>query len=166
MSGIDVALVLLLILSALRGLARGLLREGFGFAGLVLGLLAAMVFADDGAQFLASWVELPEAASLGVAFIGIFVLIHALLTLFGLLLDRLVASPLTRLLNRAGGALFGCAKGAAVLAFVLLFLRLFPVVPGLDERIIASPVASPMAAAAASVVRFGWQGPARPEREA
>lgn len=166
MTGIDVALVLLLILSTLRGFFRGLLREGFGFAGLVIGLLAAMAFADDGARLLVSRVELPEAASLGVAFVGVFVLIHALFTLFGLLIDRLVASPLTRFLNGAGGALFGLAKGAAVLAFALLFLRLFPVVPGLDERIIASPVASPMASAAATALRFGWQGPARPQAEA
>jgi uncharacterized membrane protein required for colicin V production len=165
MSGIDVALVLLLILCALRGLSRGLLRESFGFAGLMLGLLAAMLFAADGARFLGGRLTLPETASLGVAFVGIFMLIHALLTLFGLLLDRLVATPLTRLLNGSGGALFGLAKGAAVLAFSLLFLRLFPVVPGLDERIIASPVASPMASAAASVLRFGWQGPPPEEPE-
>jgi uncharacterized membrane protein required for colicin V production len=166
MSGIDVALVLLLILSALRGLFRGLLREGFGFTGLVVGLLAAMAFADDGARLLVSRVELPQAASLGIAFVGVFVLVHALFTLFGLLIDRLIASPLTRLLNGAGGAVFGLAKGVAVLSFALLFLRLFPVVPGLDERIIASRVASPMASAAAAALRFGWREPVRPRAEA
>ena len=42
MNGIDVALVVLLLLCGLRGSWRGFFRESFGFAALLLGLLAAL----------------------------------------------------------------------------------------------------------------------------
>lgn len=159
MSGLDAALLVLLFLGALRGLWRGFLRECFGFAGLVLGLVVATRFADDAARLVSEQIMMPATASLGAAFVGLFVLVHTSFTISGLLGDRLVGTPVTRLLNGAGGGLFGLAKGALVLSFVLLFLKLFPVVAGFDERIIASPVANPMASAAATALRLGWQAP-------
>ena len=53
MNGIDVALVVLLLLCGLRGSWRGIFRESFGFAALMLGLLAALRGADAGAEWLA-----------------------------------------------------------------------------------------------------------------
>ena len=157
MSGIDAVLVVLLLLCALRGFWRGFLREVFGFAGLALGLVVAMRFAGAGAHLLAQQVQIPPTAALGVAFVLLFLVVHASLTAMGLLGDRLLGARGTRLLNSSGGALFGLAKGAVAMSFALLFLRLFPVVADFDQRIIASPVAGPMASTAASVLRFGWR---------
>ena len=50
MNGIDVALVVLLLVCGLRGSWRGIFRESFGFAGLVLGLLAAAARCRSGSQ--------------------------------------------------------------------------------------------------------------------
>jgi membrane protein required for colicin V production len=168
MNGMDVALVVLLLLCALRGFWRGFFRESFGFAGFVLALAAALRFADAGAQLLAerlpASIELPATARSGVAFVAIFIAVQSVLNLLGLLIDRMVGSLFLRRASRVGGALFGLAKGGAVLAFLLLFLHVFPVVPGIDQRIMESRVAHPLVSMAGSVVRAGLPAPADPER--
>lgn len=158
MNVVDAVLVVLLLVFAIRGFWRGFFRESFGLLGIVLGLAAALRLADGGAALLSrvGALPLPMTARLGVAFVGIFVLVDTALILTGLLFDRLLGSGVMRNLNRAGGALFGLAKGAALLAFVLLFFHLFPVVPGFDERLMASQVAHPMVSVAGSVLRAGW----------
>ena len=62
MSEIDAALVVLLLLCALRGFWRGFLRECFGFAGLVLGLAVAMRFAGAASSLLTERVPMPTTA--------------------------------------------------------------------------------------------------------
>jgi membrane protein required for colicin V production len=160
MNALDAVLVVLLLVFAIRGLWRGFFRESFGLLGIVLGLAAALGLADGGATILSRvfGLPLPTTARLGVAFVGIFVLVDTALILTGLAFDRVLGSGMLPNLNRAGGALFGVAKGAALSAFVLLFFHLFPVVPGFDERIMASQVGHPMVSVAGSVLRAGWAG--------
>ena len=62
------------------------------------------------------------------------------------------------------GAAFGMGKGGLLVSFVLLFLHLFPVVPGLEQRLKQSEIARPLVSAAGMVVRAGWRQP-RAERD-
>jgi uncharacterized membrane protein required for colicin V production len=159
MNRIDVALVVLLLLCAVRGFWRGVFRESFGFLGLIAGLAAALRFAEVASTALSEaipgWGALPEAARLGIAFVATFIVVQTFFTLFGYLLDRTLGSLAMRRISHAAGALFAIAKGGAVLAFVLLFLHLFPVVPGLDEPIMESRLGRPLVSAASSVIRAG-----------
>jgi len=169
MNGIDVALVVLLLLCGLRGSWRGFFRESFGFAALLLGLLVALRVAPAGAEWLSSRVptgEMSAAALQGAAFVAIFMVVSAAVNLIGLACDQLFGRGVLRVPSRVGGALFGLAKGAAVFAFVLLFLHLFPVVPGIDQQLSASRVARPMIAAAGAALRAGWHDGAVENRPA
>ena len=169
MNGIDVALVVLLLLCGLRGSWRGIFRESFGFAALLLGLLAALRGAAAGADWLSGRVpssELSSSALLGAAFVGIFVIVNALVNLLGVACDQLLGRGALRVPSRVGGALFALGKGAAVFAFVLLFLHLFPIVPGIDQQIAASRLARPMISAAGAVLRAGWHDGAAENRPA
>jgi len=169
MNAIDVALVLLLLLCGLRGSWRGVFRESFGFAALVLGLWAALRGAGAGAAWLAERTaagELTGAALLGAAFVAIFVLVSAAVNLAGVACDQLFGRGPLRVVSRVGGALFACGKGAAVLAFVLLFFHLFPVVSGIDQQIAGSRFARPMVSVAGAVLRAGWRDGAAENRPA
>lgn len=169
MNGIDVALVVLLMVLALRGSWRGIFREVFGFAALVIGLLAALRYADAGAGWLSgySWAaDLNGPALVGTGFVVIFLLVSALINLIGVACDQLFGRGALQVPSRAGGALFGLAKGAAVLAFVLLFLQLFPVVPGIDRQIAGSRIARPLVSAAGAALRAGWRESAAENRPA
>src|SRR5215470_12432512 len=122
MNGIDVALVVLLLVCGLRGSWRGVFRESFGFAGLLVGLLAALRGAEVGAAWLTAHApigELSGTALLGAAFVAIFLVVSAAINLIGVACDQLFGRGALRVPSRVGGALFALAKGTAVLAFVL-----------------------------------------------
>jgi len=169
MNGIDVALVVLLLLCGLRGSWRGIFRESFGFAALVLGVLAALRGAATGAEWLSGRLpsgELSGNALLGAAFIGIFVVVNAIVNLLGVACDQLFGRGAMHVPSRVGGALFALGKGGAVFAFVLLFFHLFPIVPGIDQQITGSRIARPMISAAGAVLRAGWRDGAAENRPA
>jgi membrane protein required for colicin V production len=142
MNGVDIALSVLLAVCALRGYWRGFFRESFGLLALVGGVAAAVRFATLGASALQQYVRLPAAADAGLAFVLIFVIVHTLVNLIGVLLDRLTAALFLRGINRLAGAVLGAGKGAAVLALVLLFLQLFRVIP--EGQIRGSTIGGPL----------------------
>jgi membrane protein required for colicin V production len=142
MNGVDIALSVLLAVCALRGYWRGFFRESFGLLALVGGVAAAVRFATLGASVLQQYVHLPPAVDAGLAFVLIFVIVHTLVNLIGVLLDRLTAALFLRGINRLAGAVLGAGKGAAVLALVLLFLQLFRVIP--EGQIRGSTIGGPL----------------------
>ncbi len=169
MNGIDVALVVLLLLCGLRGSWRGFFRESFGFGALLLGLLAALRGAEAGASWLSGQsaaAELHGSALLGAAFVVIFLAVSAVVNLLGVAGDQLFGRGTLRIPSRVAGALFALGKGAAVLAFVLLFLHLFPVVPGIDQQIAGSRIARPLVSAAGAALRAGWRDGSTGNRQA
>jgi membrane protein required for colicin V production len=166
MNFIDVALVVLLLLCALRGFWRGFFRESFGFLGLIVGLGGALRFSDLGAAALAPYLPLPSSALVGIAFVGIFMVAYTSLNLFGLLFESLLGSLMLKRANQLAGVAFAVAKGGAILALVLLFFHLFRVVPALDQRIMESRVARPMVAAAESVIHAGLRTVTQPAEPA
>jgi uncharacterized membrane protein required for colicin V production len=159
MNAIDVALVILLLLCGLRGSWRGLFRESFGFAALLIGIWAALHGAEAGAAWLSGrlpGVETNPAALLGIAFVVTFLLAGTLVNLIGVACDQVFGRGVLRLPSRIGGAAFAVAKGAAIAAFALLFLQLFPIVKGLDRQILDSRIAHPLVSSAEAALRSGW----------
>ena len=151
MNGVDLALVGVLLVFALRGYWRGFFRESFGLLALLGGLAAAMRFTPAGAAMVEPYVSVPVVRD-GIAFVGIFVVTHAVVNVIGVLVDRLAGAGLV---GRLAGAAVGIGKGGTMLAFVLLFLHLSPLLTALDARIMGSRLAPPLIAVAGDVIRFG-----------
>ena len=171
MNGIDAALVVLLLLCGLRGSWRGVFREAFGFLALLVGLWAALRWADPGAGWLAGRLPLADVnqiALVGAAFVIIYLVVSTLLTVIGLACDQVLGRGALADGEGDAGQAARHAHGAAVLAVVLLFLQLFPVVRGLDRQILDSRIGRPLIAAAEAALRAGWrdEAPAAPDRQA
>lgn len=165
MNAIDIGLVVVLLLCALRGSWRGLFREVFGFVALIGGLIAGLRFAEPAAAWLgtvAPVAEVNPTAVLGIAFVCVFLVVSTVINLVGVAMDQVLGRGALRIPSRIVGALFAAAKGAAVAACALLFLQLFPVVNGLDRRILDSRLARPLVAAAEKTLRSEWRGGAAP----
>jgi membrane protein required for colicin V production len=160
MNSVDLIVVFLLAVYALRGYWHGLIRETFGLLALAAGIWAAFRFAADGGVFLQQYLTLPTSVQAGVAFVLIFMLVHAVVNVAGVLVDHLAALGS---INRLGGVAVGAGKGAAVLAFVLLFLHLFSTSSSVDRYIMSSRVGPPLVNAAGNVVRLGLQATAQPD---
>jgi uncharacterized membrane protein required for colicin V production len=161
MNSIDLVLAVGLLACALRGYWRGFFRECFALLALVSGVAAAAHFAGVGAAVMQERLHLPASIESGAAFVVIFAIVHAAVNLVGIGIDRLAAATVLRPISRVAGAAFALGKGAAVLAFVLLFLHLFPLTPSLDEPIMSSRIGRPLVGAASDVVRLGMQAAAR-----
>lgn len=155
MNGVDVALVVVLAGCALRGWWRGFFRECSGLVALILGVAAALRFTAGGEAALEPHVRLPAPIGGGIAFVGIFVVVHGLINVVGVLLDRVMRTGALGGLNAVGGAAFGVAKGAVVLAFLLLFLHLFPIVSAVDPQLMGSSIGRPLVAVASNALRIG-----------
>jgi membrane protein required for colicin V production len=162
MNSVDLASAVVLAVSIARGYWRGFFRECFGLLALISGIVAAVQFTGLGVTVLQEHLRLPEPLETGIAFVVIFALVDTLVNLVGVGLDRLTATGFLRPISRIAGAAFGLGKGVAVLAFVLLFLHLFPLVPTLDGSIMSSKIGRSLVGAASDVVRFGLQAAARP----
>ncbi len=159
MNGIDAALVVLLLLCGLRGFWRGVFRESFGFLAVIAGLWAALRWADSAAAWLSARLpvaDLNAIALVGAGFVIIFIVVSTLLSLIGLACDQVFGRGGLRLASRCVGAAFAVGKGAAVLAVVLLFLQLFPIVRDLDRQILDSRLGHPLVSTAEAALRAGW----------
>jgi membrane protein required for colicin V production len=155
MNGVDVALVVVLAACALRGWWRGFFRECFGLLALIVGVAAALRFTAGGEAALQPHLRLPSPVGAGVAFVVIFVVVHGLMNAAGVLLSRLTQTGASGAINGAGGAVLGAGKGAVVVAFLLLFLHLFPLVSTLDPHVMGSAIGRPLVGAASSAIRIG-----------
>jgi membrane protein required for colicin V production len=152
MNAVDIVLVVILALCALRGYWRGFFRELFGLLGLFAGALGAISFAATGADYLQPYMTLPAPVLTGISFAIIFIVLHTAVNLIGVLLDRVAKAVFLRGINRVAGAVFATGKGAVVTAMVLLGLHLSQVIPELDKQVMSSRIGRPMVLKAGDLI--------------
>ena len=120
----DALIILIVGISFLLGIRKGLVHEIFALVGVFLGILIALIVSPKLAPVLEGWIPF-ESASYAVSFLLVFVAT--------MLLTAMVANVLTKTLNIAhlgfynrllGGA-FGLARGVIIGLIVTLGLALF-----------------------------------------
>ena len=158
MNVVDAVLIVILAAFALRGYWRGFFREAFGVLALVAGVAAAVQWSAAAAVLVEEHIPVPPIAYAGVAFVGIFVVVYSVVNVLGVVLHRLAGGSRWLSVARAGGVVLGLAKGGVVLAVVLLFLHLLPVVPEANVHLRGSKIARPLVTAASNVLRAGVGG--------
>jgi membrane protein required for colicin V production len=152
---VDLVLLALLAVCAIRGYWRGVFRESMGLVGLGLGLAAAAAFWQPAAALLHRIVPLrplaEQVVAAGLLFAGVNLLAH----LLAMALDGVARVLFLGGVTRLAGAVVGVGKGAALLAVVLFLLRSYAPVPAVTEAIGASSLGEPLAQVAESVLRRG-----------
>jgi membrane protein required for colicin V production len=126
MSALDLFLLLLLLLSALLGLWRGLVRELLALAGWV----AAFVLAQSLADWTAAQLPLQgfaEPLRHAAGFITVFVLVAFGAALLSWLIASLVESVGLRPVDRMLGAGFGLLRGLVMLLALALLVNMTPI---------------------------------------
>jgi len=163
---LDALLLVLLVPFAFRGYFRGFCRETLGLIGLVGGVLAAGAAGPDLARALLAERALPGWAAAPVAYAAIFLAAMLVAALLGRIADGVARALLLGGVNRLAGALFGCAKGAAVLGFALLVFEQVAPSSALRNVIASSRLGRPLEQIAGTVVQKGRQlGAAGAERQ-
>src|SRR5437867_2011572 len=106
MNRIDLALLLVLGLAALRGWWRGFFRESFGILALVGGIMAAFRFTPNGVQMLKSVTvsAAPLAVQAGAAFVLIFFAVYTTANLCGWVFERLFGGSALHVVSCVAGS--------------------------------------------------------------
>ncbi len=122
---VDYAILVIIGLSAVLGLVRGMIRDLFSIAAWIAALLAAVFFTD----IVASWFEsqvasstLRQAIAFACLFVGVLLLSSPLMRVVGELVDRSGLSGTDRIL----GFFFGLLRGAVIVALLVMLSRSTP----------------------------------------
>ena len=123
MNWIDASILIIMMLSSIFGLWRGLVREIFSLVTWIFALLVARRYSDVVANFLFSSfynLTLRHVA----AFALIFIIVMMLGTLLNFLLSKLLVFPCLKFIDRLLGGVFGIARGV-IISFIGLFASSF-----------------------------------------
>ena len=123
-TGIDVAIVILILLSSVIGLVRGLVREVLSLFVWAAALVLAILLAPQGAELLNPLIETPSMRYV-TAFAGVFIGTLIVGGIAESLMARLLAGPGMTGTDRLLGFVFGGARGVLVCIVALIALRPF-----------------------------------------
>jgi membrane protein required for colicin V production len=123
---VDFVIIGILALSAVIGLARGLIREVLSLAIWVVAVFAAWTFHRPLADQLTPWLSTPSVR-IGVAFIVLVLVVLILGAILGQLLTTLVDKTGLTGTDRLLGVVFGAARGALLVALLVYLAALTPI---------------------------------------
>ena len=122
---IDIAIIALVVLSAVLSLFRGFVKEALALASWLVALWVAMLFYADLAVVLSQWIAEPSLQNIA-AFSILFISVLLLGALVNYLAGKLVAKTGLTGTDRMLGAVFGVTRGAFIVALMVLFAGLTP----------------------------------------
>jgi len=123
---VDYVIIGIIALSAIIGLARGLIREVIALAVWVLALLAAWMFYVPLAEQLSPWIATPSVrmgAAVLILVLGVLIAGALVAYLLSVLVEKTGLTGTDRLL----GMVFGAARGAVLVALMVFLGTLTPV---------------------------------------
>ena len=128
MTWIDIVLAAIIVLFLVRGVLRGLLREGFGLAGVLIGLIVAINRYDAlGIAISREVTVLSDLTARIIAFVVIFVGIALLGALTGIWVHNALHRYSTiRGIDEAGGFVLGMFEGVMICSILLVLLSISP----------------------------------------
>lgn len=124
MSGLDIAIIVIIVVSVLYSLFRGLVREFFSLLSLIVGFFAASSLYSFLASFLSIWIPSNLVANI-LSFILIFIATSLVISFIGKLVRRFVTAIHLESLDRIMGGLFGFLKGVFIVMVLVLMLVAF-----------------------------------------
>ncbi len=163
---IDLGVLFVILVLALRGYRRGLLREVFTFAGWLGGMAGAYRMMADLAPIAAKAFHLPVVVGSAIAFVGVFLGVFLTCSIAGWLISKIVRATLFAPLDRLGGLSLGAAEAVTLSALVLFGLHASPLFPTLAPRIESSWIGQPLAVRAKALVTALRQTATRKANEA
>lgn len=124
MNALDYAFLILMGISVIYSLIRGLIREIFALLAIIFGFLGASYGYGFFAVWLKTWIENETLCQI-LAFGILFLAIAFSLSLIGKLLANLLRTMDLSWADRLGGAAFGFIKSILLIAVIILVLTAF-----------------------------------------
>lgn len=119
MTWLDILILLPLLVGLVIGIKRGLIIELTNLISIIAGVVCARLLSAPVAAWIAQQFTWPEAVCSVVAYTLLFLISTILLYLLGKLLTKLFKAVKLGWLNRLLGGVFGLAKYAIIVLFVV-----------------------------------------------
>jgi membrane protein required for colicin V production len=130
---LDWLLAALLGYSTVKAFLQGFFREAFALAGLIVGLLLASWGYHDAALKLSGLITSAPIAQFA-AFLGILAVTMVTFSVTGKLLHKTASAIGLGMLDRLGGAVFGCVRGCLMgVAVLMAFTAFLPTAPWIRD---------------------------------
>lgn len=150
MNSLDIFFLVIIGVSVIYSLIRGLIREIFSFLSIIFGFLGASYGYSTATQWLKHWVTNETLAQV-LGFGILFIVIALVIGLLGRVLSGLIHKGGLGWADRMGGAAFGFLKAILLVAMIVLVLTAF--LPPKSQILLESRV-SPAAIAIARGLSF------------
>jgi membrane protein required for colicin V production len=129
---IDIVFIALIALFTVRCALKGFISELMSMAAVVLGLLSALYFFEEGGEFIRlKFMPDLEIISKIIAFIALFLIVFIVIKILESMLKEIIEGVRLGSADRFLGILFGLVEGFIVVSLVLF---LFSVQPLFDYR--------------------------------
>ena len=126
MSVLDIVVVVVVTISIIFGIKRGLVKEVFTLLALILGVVIASRFYSYGAGWISGVLDNSNLANI-VSFTVIFFVLVVLISLAGIFFNRMVKLVQLGWVDRMGGVVFGFLRGSVIVGVFLVFITKYPI---------------------------------------
>jgi membrane protein required for colicin V production len=136
MNWLDIVLLVILILTAIIGIFKGLVKQVIGLAAVIAGLILASLYYEGAAGIFETFVK-NRLLSNFLGFLLIFVVVLIAGGILGHLITKAMKGPLA-IVNRLFGGLFGAVKGILICGIFVFALFTFQMArPALETSVLA-----------------------------
>ncbi|MFH1097146.1 MAG: CvpA family protein [Candidatus Desantisbacteria bacterium] len=134
MNILDILFFVVIVISIVLSMMKGLSREVFSLIGMIAGVFIAGKTFESGAVLLHQW--LPAEVAKPVAFAIITVLVNILINFGGIVLQKIMKIAMLGWVDNLGGILFGTIRGLILVSIAIIVLLKFPI--GSSKELIVS----------------------------
>jgi len=136
MNWLDIMLLVILVLTAIIGIFKGLVKQVVGLVAVIAGLILASLYYEGAAGIFETFIK-NRLLSNFLGFLLIFVVVLIAGGILGHLITKAMKGPLA-IVNRLFGGLFGAVKGVLICGILVFALFTFQVAkPALETSILA-----------------------------
>jgi membrane protein required for colicin V production len=121
----DIAIAIILIVAFIIGVRKGIIRQLFGLAALLLGVYGAFGFSRVAGHYFSEWFGISGHFAQGIAFVVIFILILFLVIFIGRMAAKLISLAALGGIDKILGGVFSVLKIVCILCVLQFIVQFF-----------------------------------------
>jgi len=126
MNGLDIFFLVIIVISSIFSLFRGIIKEVFSILSLIGGIIVGNLLYSKVALFLMRFITSSFWRNV-IAFVVIFLIVCVLINLVGNLLQKTLKKLAISWVDRLGGVIFGFIRGVVIVTILVIILTKFPI---------------------------------------
>ncbi len=150
MNWLDIILIVIMVLTAIVGIFKGLVKQFIGLVAVIAGLVLASLYYEGAAGIFETFVK-NQLLSNFLGFLLIFVAVLIAGGILGHLITKAMKGPLA-IVNRLFGGVFGAIKGVLICGILVFALFTFQVAKPALETSVLAPVCLGVTRAAINMI--------------